>query len=274
MQKAYYTITTLIFIGIGLAACKKNDKAVVIDDTLEGNATVSLGNTINDSIYVTLSGLDIATGTSPHILEITLPPADTIIVPRTDLKDAHRYQYNWHTADYRYSNWWQTGSDKKAVELVFDYYADTTDYELTFSGEQRNELQILLDGDGQNSTWEAVDAFNGSGVSVWDTLAEAARKHSFIISRFHTAKHIFIDTNNKEDVTNLSFSIDVSQPRVWLNVSYETDSFILSNNLSGIASLKTDKQDELYYVPLSKESNGGIKYLQPYYLLSRKSVQR
>ena len=164
MQRIYITIllATILFAG----ACKKKTTAPPATETPTGNARAVIVNSIPDSVYITLSGHDIKTGTLPHIIRITLPPSDTLVIPRADLIDAYHYQYDWHTADYRYSNWFMTDGNGKPQKPSFDYYGDTTDYTLKVSGVLRNELLICLDGNGLSSTWTAVGAFNAAGVSV------------------------------------------------------------------------------------------------------------
>lgn len=273
MQKIGFIILLAVY-ALTITGCKKKDIAVTVEDLQKGNATIVLVNAMPDSVFLLLNGHDISTGTIPHIIDLKLAPGDTLTIPRADLRNAYRYQYTWNTADYKYSNWWRTDAKGKAVASVFDYYADTTNYSFTISSKQRNELIILLDGDGLRSNWEAVNAYNAAGISVWDTLADRTKKHGFIISRFHTARHVSLDTNSKEVVTNLSFSIDVSQPEIWLRAADTTDSYILTTDMKTLAPLKTSATDELYYAGFYEDTTGAVIYVEPFYLLKRKNVER
>lgn len=273
MSRLHTTILLLTFF-VAFNACKKKTTAPPVSTGQIGNATAVIVNKIQDSVYITLSGHDIATGTLPHIISLTLPPADTLIIPTTDLKNAYRYSYDWHTADYTYSNWFMTDAKGLVPELIFDFYADTTDYLLNINGIQRNEMLICLDGNGISTTWKAVEAYDANGVSVWQAMSEREKFHTFIISKYHTSKHFSIDTNNKSKITNLSFSLDISQPPMWLKVTQVLDSYVLSNNLTPIVSLASSANDTLYYSRFYTDMAGKLIYPEPYYKLARQSVER
>lgn len=273
MSRLYTTILFLtIFVAIN--ACKKKETTAPVSAGQVGNATAVIINNIADSVYITFSGHDIATGTIPHIIAITLPPADTLIIPTADLKNAYRYSYDWHTADYTYSNWFMVDANGMTPELLFDFYADSTDYMLNINGIKRNELLICLDGNGLSSTWQAVDAFDTNGTSMWSTMTEREKSHKFILSKYHTSKHFSIDTNNNSKITNFAFSLDISQPRMWLKVTQQLDSYILSNNLAPIVSLSSSANDTLYYSRYYTDTAGKTVYPEPYYLLTRQSIER
>ncbi len=266
-------IITIMAFTVFLA-CKKKQ---VVDTNqsagIKGNASAIIINQVQDSVYITFSGLDITTGTQPHILERVLPPSDTLVIPRADLKDAYRYQYDWHTKDYRRSSWMQTDASGKPQLQSIDYYGEQQDYPIIIDGQQRNEMLICLDGDGRSTTWEAVDAFDTLGLSIWGSLTERERAHTFVISRFHTVKHGFIDTPNNPRTTNLAFTMDMSAPRMWLRVLQKADSYVLSNDLSPHLNRATQAKDTLYFSRFTTDSTG-IIYPQPYYLLVRKSIER
>lgn len=270
-------LTFTIAVWIAISACSACNKKKYADTTQpqgeQGSATATIVNQIQDSVYITLSGSDISTGTQPHIIERVLPPSDTLVIPRADLKNAYRYQYDWHTKDYRHSSWMQADANGVPLSHVFDYYGDGQGYILTVSGQPRDEMLICLDGDGLATTWQAIDACNASGLSVWSALTERERTHSFVISRFHTVKHSFIDTSNTARTTNLAFMMDMSLPRIWLKVQQKADSYVLSNNLSPYLNKATSAKDTLYYSRYTIDT-AGAHYLEPYYLLVRKSVER
>lgn len=243
------TSAIITFVAFtALLACKKKQ---VVDtpqpEGIKGNASAVIINQVQDSVYLTFSGLDIATGTQPHIMELVLPPSDTLVIPRADLKDTYRYQYDWHTKDYRYSSWMQTDAGGKPVLPALDYYGEQQDYIITINGLPRNEMLICLDGDGQSTLWEAVDAFDTLGSSIWGSLTDRERTHSFVISRFHTVKHSFVDTPNTPKTTNLAFTMDMSAPRIWLKVLQKADSYVLSNDLSPLLNKATLATDTLFY---------------------------
>lgn len=272
MRLTYIIIISTAIIAV--SACKKKVKVTPTGpEGIKGNASAIIINKIQDSVYITFSGADIATGTQPHIMEKVLPPGDTLTIPRADLKDAHRYIYAWHTKDYTRSSWMQTDGNGKPASLSFDYYGEQQDYMITIDGQQRNEMLICLDGNGLSSTWEAIDAFDTTGASVWSSLTDRDRAHSFVITRFHTVKHSYIDTANKSVSTNLAFTLDMSSPRMWLRVQHTTDSYVLANDLSPYLNRATQAIDTLYYSRYTANSTGGI-YPQPYYLLVRTSVER
>lgn len=268
---------TAAFVFSMLAAlfsCKKKETVNTPQpEGIKGNASAIIVNQLPDSVYITFSGLDILTGTQPHIIQHVLPPTDTIVISRADLKDAYRYQYDWHTRDYTRSSWLQTDAGGKPLELGFDYYGEQQDYLITINGQQRNEMLVCLDGDGQSSTWEAIDAFDTLGLSIWNSITERERKHSFVISRYHTIKHSFIDTPNTPRTTRLAFTMDLSSPRIWLKVQQVADSYVLSSDLSPYLNRSTQAKDTMFYSRVSVDS-AGIIYPQPYYMLVRRSVER
>lgn len=268
------TIAFLVMAVVAVSSCKKKQIVAADDNTVQGNAAIVLTNNTDDSVYLFMNGHDIATGTAPHIIEHKFAPGETIKIPRADLKDAFNYRYEWYTSGYTFSNWWATGADGKAIEQKFDYYADTTDYDLQLQSMQRDDLLRCMDGDGIAAYWEPVDAFSLSGVSVWDTLSDKEKNHTFTIYRHHTIRHSFIDTAGKQAATNLSFAFDLTQPRTWLRVDEGADSYILSNKpqISGV--LSETAMDRIYYFKTAKLPGGATVFVGPYYLLSRVRVER
>ncbi len=269
------TTAILIFVTVGVFfSCKKKETVNTPQpEGIKGNASAIIINQVQDSVYITFSGLDITTGTQPHILEMVLPPSDTLVIPRADLKDAYRYRYDWHTKDYRRSSWMQTDASGKPQLQSIDYYGEQQDYPIIINGQQRNEMLICLDGDGLSTRWEAVDAFDTLGLSVWGSLTERERVQSFVITRFHTIKHSFVDTPNNPRTTNLAFTMDMSAQRMWLRVIQKADSYVLSNDLLPWLNKTTLANDTLFYSRVTTDSTGVI-YPQPYYLLVRKSIER
>lgn len=257
-----------------LQSCKKKETVQTQENEgVKGNATAVVVNKLADSVYITFSGLDIATGTLPHIMQFTLPPGDSITIPRADLRDAYKYRYDWHTADYTHSSWLVTDAVGKPKDLSFDYYGEAENYMIQVESAKRNEMLICLAGDGLSSTWEAVDAYDTTGASVWSTLTDRERSHSLVISKYHTVRHNFIDTPNKPRTTQLAFTMDLSSPRMWLKVAHQADSYILCNDLSPHLALATQAIDTLYYSRYFMDSTGAV-YPPPYYVLRRKSIER
>ena len=255
-------------------SCKKKEAVQAQDNEgVKGNASAVIVNKLADTVYLTLSGLDIATGTLPHVLQLTLPPGDSTVVPRADLKDAYKYGYDWHTADYTYSSWLVTDATGKPKNLSFDYYGEAEDYKISVESAKRMEMLICLEGDGLSSTWEAVDAYDATGASVWATLSDRERKHSFVVSRYHTSRHQFIDTPNTPRTNLLSFSLDMSLPRMWLKVDHPAEAYVLCNDLAPHLALSTQARDTLYYSRCLPDSTG-IVYPPPYYVLKRVRVER
>lgn len=270
----YKTIVIFLAAVAILGACKKKVTVAPSVNTDTGNASISIINTIPDSVYITLNGHDIKTGTLPHIINLTLAPNDTLVLPRADMKDAHRYQYTWYTANYKHSNWFLTDADGLPLKQYIDYYTIAPDYMLQASSPARNELLICMDGDGMSSSWTAIDAFDASGVSVWDTLPARAQNHTFVMSRYHTVKHSYTDTANKAKNTNLAFKLNLTEPRMWLSVTSATDNYVITNNMNSIASLNTQAQDTLYYARRSTDTLGATIYPPPYYRIVRTGVVR
>ncbi|HYD21121.1 MAG TPA: hypothetical protein VEB40_06590, partial [Flavipsychrobacter sp.] len=254
-----------LFIALALVvhSCKKKETGSSTPvEEIKGDAIAVVVNKIPDSVYISFSGLDIATGTRPHLIGLTLPPSDTLIIERADLKDSYRYQYEWHTKDHTYSSWLATDMSGYHKGSSFDYFGESQDYVLMIEGAQRNEQLICLDGDGFSSTWEAVDAFDASGASIWNSLTEREQAHSFTISRFHTVKHSFIDTSDRQRTTNLAFALDMSSQHMWLKVEQKADSYVLCNDLSPHLSVSTQARDTLYFSRFTSDSTG-ITYPQP-----------
>lgn len=268
----HYIVILLATICLS-ASCKKK-QLVDAAEAPPGDATLSIYNTFDDSVYLTLDGSDIKTGTIPHIINIGLSAADSIVLTPAELKDGFSYRYSWHTSNYKAGSWMNVDANGKFTGTMVNYFSNGNDTAISLQGSYRDELLVCLDGNGQSSTWLAVDAYNAAGISVWDTLTEKYKQHSFIINRFHTVKHSFIDTANKQKSTSLAFSMNMSEPRVWLNVQHGNDSYVLTNNLSPIAPLTTSLLTELYYTQVSEDSTGAPIYTPPYYKLVRQSVER
>lgn len=268
----HYIVILLATICLS-ASCKKK-QLVPTAEAPPGDATLSIYNTFDDSVYLSLDGSDIKTGTIPHIINIAFAAADSIVLTPAELRDGFSYRYTWHTANYKAGSWMNVDANGKFTGTMVNYFSNGNDTAISLKGGYRDELLVCLDGDGQSSTWLAVDAYNAAGVSVWDTLTEKHKQHSFIISSFHTVKHSFIDTANKQKSTSLAFSMNMAEPRVWLKVEHKNDRYVLTNNLSPIAPLTTGALTELYYTQVREDSTGSPIYTPPYYKLVRQSVER
>lgn len=261
---------TLLFLlaVLTIAACKKN-VTTPAPVAIEGTATLTFNNSLQDSVYLDISGHDILTGTIPHIFRITLAPEGAATLPHTEVKNSYRYYYTWHTKDYTYSSWYHTTASGQPMELFFDYYADSTDYILNINGVQRSELNVFLDNDGTTSLWKAVDAYDNTGASIWATLTDSAKNHRFTISKFHTVKHTFTKLGSKEASNTLFFSLPKEADLVSLTVQHPADSFILTQNAAPYANLSTSANDTLFYIFQKNRS-----YNPPYYKLARIDVTR
>lgn len=271
MNRSFLGVLLMVVLMAG--ACNKKKPLVEPDTTEKGDAKMVLTSGIADSVYITLSGVDILTGTIPHILNYTLAGNDTLALTRAELKSAHRYKYSWRSADYKYGSWLTVNTDGKPLDLYFDYYVSHADDTVNLVSPNRNEMLIFLDGNGNSSTWEAVDAYDATGTSVWATLTDIQKKHAFVVNRYHVVKHSFTDNAGKANSTNLAFSMDFSQSRTWLTVRNTADSFVLTNDLTGIAPLSTIIPEELFYVRTTISGGVGVQ-VPPYYKLVRRSVEK
>lgn len=265
----YHTLILSLFL---LTACNKKKISPEAAEQ-KGDAVAVIYNKLADSIYVTLSGSDISTGTSPHIVNLAMKASDSIVLTPSELKDGYQYQYSWYAPGYRAGSWLNTDASGKVQQQSFNYHSKKEDVSVSLSGAYRDEMLIYFDGAGVSSTWKAVDAFDQSGTSVWAGLTDREKNHLFIISRFQTVKHSFTDTANKQASTNLAFAMDFSQQRTWLSVAHPTDSFIISNDLSAIVPLVAANKQELFFVRRSSAS-GTYIYVPPYYKLVRQSVDK
>lgn len=263
---------TLILSLLVLAACNKKK---ISPETPEekGDAVAVIYNKLADSVYVTLSGSDISTGTAPHIVNLAMKASDSVVLTPSELKEGYKYQYSWRTPDYRAGSWLNTDASGKVQQQFFNYHSKKEDVSVSLSSAYRDEVLIYFDGAGLSSTWKAVDAFDQSGTSVWSGLTDREKNHLFVISRFQTVKHGFTDTANKQASTNLAFAMDFSQQRTWLFVTHPTDSFIISNDLSAMVPLVAANKQELFYVRRSNTSGTDI-YVPPYYKLVRQNVEK
>lgn len=271
-RKPYiFTIALLTLI----TACKKKEQPITTPETATGNASCILHNRVPDSVYLQLNGLDIATGTIPHILNLTIAPSDSLVVSRSQLKDKFRYRYYWNTNDYTYSDWFQFGPMGQRPGFEFDYYADSTDYKIDINGSKRNDQLICLDGDGVFSTWKAIDAYDWNKTSVWDTLSTAKKNHRFVISRFYTIKHYFTDTANKDTSITESFWLDTTKEQLYLNTT-QVDKYILTNHFTSLTPLITSAFDTLFYCTYEIDSMHGQSqsFKPPFYMLVRTSVEK
>ena len=262
-----YTFLILI-IATTIAGCKKKITTPAPVEE-EGNATLTVNNSLQDSVFIDISGHDIATGTQPHIFSIALAPESTVTIPRADLKSDYKYYYTWHTKDYTYSSWYHTTAAGYPTDLSFDYYTDTTDYVVNISGQQRNELKVFLDNDAVSTLWTAVDAYDNTGTSIWSSLTDSAKNHRFTITKYHTVKHTFTKLASSEASNTLYFSLPKMDGYVSLAVEQETDNFLLTQNASPHVNLSTPANDTLYYI---YRKNGS--YIAPFYKLARVKVTR
>lgn len=271
MNRSLFAVLLMAVLMAG--ACNKKKPLVPEDTSEKGDAKIVLTNGIADSVYITLSGVDILTGTIPHILNYTLAPHDTLTLTQGELKTGHRYQYSWRSADYKSGSWLTINANGRPQESYFDYYVSHANDTVNLVSANRNEMLMFLDGNGRSSTWEAVDAFDATGASVWATLTDIQKKHVFAINMYHVAKHSFTDNAGKAKTTNLAFAMDFTQTRTWLTVSNVADSFVLSNDFTGNAPLSTTRLDELYYVRTTISGGVGVQ-VPPFYKIVRKSVEK
>lgn len=266
----YSTILALIIL-IGLTHCKK-DIDVEKNMTQEGTASITIINKVSDSVFIDMSGHDIATGTIPHVFNTAIAPGDSITIPHTDLKHSFRYNYEWYTKDYSASNWY-IFSNGLPVQYSVDYYKDSSDYFVEINGSKRNDLQICLNGDGLFSYWTAVDAYDNNGASVWSNLADYEQVHKFTISRFYTVKHQYKKFTNKDTSVQVGFALQDTSSNFWLHTKL-IDSFILTNDLSIVAPLQSSAVDTLFYSKYFRDSSGTIHVQPPHYKIARTSVEK
>ena len=112
-----------------------------------------------------------------------------------------------------------------------------------------------------------------AGTFVWDTLSDKGKNHQFVINRYHTVKHYYLDTGNRTVSILQTFALDIDEPKFWLHAS-QNEKYVLTNNLAGIAPLSTSAIDTLYCARYYIDAHNQPQYTPPYLKLARIAIEK
>lgn len=271
MRQSLYTLLIAVLM---VTSCKKtpigtNPEPEGIDST----ATVSFINVLDDSVTVSLSGLDLATGVIPHVFTVIVPPKDSLVLQPADLGHKYAYKYSWQTADQRHASWFLFNNQADRPDFGFAYFADSTDRSITLSSAARNDKRIAIGGNGSATNWVAVDAYDSTGASVWNGLLDWQQYKKLRITEYYTVKHTVQNAQYKITSINPAFRLYDTTAKFSLATT-AIDSFILTTDLGAISPRSTAAEDTLYFSAFHLDTaTGKIVHPGPFFKMARVSVE-
>lgn len=248
-------------------ACKKSSTPTVENPTPTGTSTIFIVNNTGENVNIELSGKDITSGTMPHLLSYLLTNNDTLKLTPDSLKNNYQYTYSWNNTNYTLSNWY-VYKNGNPVTYSFAYYRDSSNKTIVIDNNKRNDLLVCFDGNGQSSHWETLDAYDENGSSVWPSLSEQEKAHTFDVYKSYVVRHSFIVSTSKDTSTLQRFELIDTSPSFTL-LAEITDKYGLSSSNPDYTSTSFDT---LFYRPFQVDSTGATVYQYPYYKIIKTSV--
>ncbi len=180
------TILSYLFLFLLFSACQK-DVSYHSDDIITEHAHYFLVNPFDQevSIYI-VDSMD------NRELKMTVATGDTAELPIGFVKKSSGFFYTWHTKDYKTSNWYLYASEEiltssnNTTEFGSRYIVgkqNNKEY-VVLAAPSRNELLYCFSDYGKDTRWQAVDAYDATGASVWNTLALGDRKQDLRITKY------------------------------------------------------------------------------------------
>jgi hypothetical protein len=220
-------------------------------------------------IFEVYDGSGIATSHMNLIYHIPVPANKSFNADSLNLKSRRPLVYDWHSTDYRHSNWMYRPSKQCS------FTGCTSPLVLAIASAEKgtSERAICLSGDGKATHWQTVDAYDLAGKSIWQTLSG---------NKYHQVElaycSLIIDPNWEGapycTATGMQCLFQLTDTdRFWMH-TYTADGpdVVLTDNAEFLAPLKTTATDTLFYLTRSTNAAGKIVYTAPIYKIAKMST--
>lgn len=172
-----------LLVVTSLIACKKKD---VTPDIVSQYENYTFQNKTGKPIIIRL------TDTVGHKVSlINLQPGQLYYFPYHQMKDGEQaagFTYYWASTDFTMSNWYIPGYFN--VRPSFGYLQNRISYNIPIEPVPTSDrMRYFLFGIDGSTQWEAIDAYDSTGKSVWDTLNNSKKNHVVIINYDKTGTH-------------------------------------------------------------------------------------
>lgn len=259
MRILYIALCTLL-----VQACKVDNADMAAPKT----APNYLHNKLSQPVYVNIlytpgqQGINFAN--MALLRQVVVPAGATVPLGDSLMQQNKPYMLDWHSADYRYHNLLLRLPAKYSP---FNYYPMISDSTEVLDGQPGQSRLYCLGGNGKATYWQSANAYNGNGVSVWDTLM-SKKYHSVymdIMGHYADTARLYPGqvTMGKNDMVKAQYMVQDSG-RVWITA----DNRVLTNDARPYAQLHTTSPDSLYLL-IREAGAGPAKYKEPYLLLVR-----
>lgn len=270
-------LTTLSFFAfLLLTACRKEKDVQNIANNTSGTSTAkviadSAVNIINPTDkYITFGWVDTShLGKAPgykYIDSIRIAPNDTVKIPTSRFQGYFTCGYGYYSDDYTINNWYErynhpyhrtAFAGNAGSKIVITINPNTSPYVTRLLGSWFTDTR----------EWVAVDAYNTTGLSVWNTLG-TADKNQKVITRFYGGIRFTGTCAGTPDSADFSYPALAAPPAFSVEMksnmytSSKITSFKLTDALPTTTPISTTALDTMFMT---------INGAPPYYKLYRKS---
>ncbi len=130
----------------------------------------------------------------------------------------------------------------------------------------RKDRLFIYTGWGDGTEWQAVNAYNANGVSVWDTLPAYKKYINVMLNRGNSYYYRAQSATGYIDYSANFLIYDTAQS--FSLRSTHSATFIMRDNAAPIAPLASGSTDTLYLIHYNNIT-GKDEYIPPYYKMAK-----
>ncbi len=200
MRKLLHLSVVSAMAVFSFSSCKK-------DEQEELNFVNRAPQEVTFDVYGSMA--DYMKGEAP-VLRKVIAPNDKLLLPSSTLAEGKTYYIDWYNEDHTLNNWFNDEYANGVTSVAFTPRAGARVY-YTSDGTKSAAKNAFLNGSGTSTTWLAVDAFqysNSTGFeSVWNLLPNAERYHTILVRKDFTATHQFKMPDGTMQEENVTFKV-------------------------------------------------------------------
>ncbi len=195
-QKLLFVFACFALLAI---SCNKGSKPYYY--TFDNNST----HKMNLKIYQWVEDYD--TSLNAYI-SYTVAPGDKVEIPSTQFVEKRQYYADWYSDDFVYTSWFNMQHIRAGFSAAF--LPEASSGNITYMDVQSDYArQLCLNGNGTQTTWQAIDGWNFVNGSIGDTIwwpqmNEFQRYNQFVFNKdFHC--HFYYKQQNTGVLTDYPF---------------------------------------------------------------------